>query len=394
MASVGLTGTAQDAAPLTTRSSFGAPVLLNDLSRGYGGSPVVSRLSLEIAAGEFVTLLGPSGSGKTTALMMIAGLVEPDAGQIVVANRDITHTPPQSRNIGVVFQHYALFPHMTVAENVGYPLRMRKTPGSETVQRVSQALDLVHLRSLSARYPSQLSGGQQQRVAIARALVFEPPLLLLDEPLGALDKNLRESMQIELRGLKERLGLTVIHVTHDQTEALALSDRIAIMHDGRIEQVGTPLELYERPTTAFIAGFLGDSTRLDGRVEHLRQDRVAVRLDSGLLVEGKSRPGIAAGAHVTVMLRPERVQFSVERLAPSDLEAIVADVIYAGDHLRYQFRLLLGDLVTAVTPNTGQTEENLVRGQTVQLRWKADDVHVFAKAVEASRQTTDRPPAP
>jgi putative spermidine/putrescine transport system ATP-binding protein len=230
-----------------------------DVAKSYDGkSFAVERLDLAIRRGEFTTFLGPSGSGKTTTLMMLAGFEQPSRGRILLDGRDITFAPSWKRNIGVVFQNYALFPNMTVAKNIGFPLRMRKVPRAEAEQKVRRVLDIVGLSQLGERYPNQLSGGQQQRVALARGLVFEPTLLLLDEPLGALDKNLRETMQIELKRIHHELGVTMIYVTHDQSEAMTLSDRVAVFSQGRIEQMGTPLELYDRPGTQFVAKFIGD----------------------------------------------------------------------------------------------------------------------------------------
>src|SRR5512132_1690651 len=227
----------------------------------------LDTLTLEVEQGEFVTLLGPSGSGKTTTLMMIAGFEEPTAGEILVSGEPVVHRPAYRRNIGVVFQSYALFPHMTVAANVAYPLRMRNVGRDEIRRRVAAALDLVQLVALGGRYPGQLSGGQQQRVALARALVFEPPLLLMDEPLGALDKKLREDLQLEIKRIQREVGVSVIYVTHDQSEALTMSDRIAIMRGGRLEQYAAAEELYERPATRFVAEFVGEATLLPARVE-------------------------------------------------------------------------------------------------------------------------------
>src|SRR5262249_30604158 len=247
--------------------SHGAEVKLVGLSRDYGEVVAVRDLNLTIAPGEFLTLLGPSGSGKTTTLMMVAGFVHPTAGDIFLDGRSVVAVAPHRRNLGIVFQSYALFPHMSVFDNVAFPLRMRHVAPQELRRRVEEALALVHLGPMGARRIQQLSGGQQQRVALARALVFRPPVLLMDEPLGALDRKLREQMQLEIKRIQHTLGLTVLYVTHDQEEALILSDRIAIMHDGVLHQVGTPAEVYERPTTAVVADFVGESNMLRGVVE-------------------------------------------------------------------------------------------------------------------------------
>ncbi|MBM3524592.1 MAG: ABC transporter ATP-binding protein, partial [Alphaproteobacteria bacterium] len=241
---------------------------IRNLVKRYGSVAAVDDVTFTVERGRFVTLLGPSGSGKTTVLMAIAGFVEPTSGRILVGERDITDLPPEKRNFGMVFQGYALFPHLTVAENVAFPLRVRKIGASETTERVKRALDLVQLGTLGERLPRQLSGGQQQRVALARALVFEPELLLLDEPLSALDKKLRAELQWELKALHQRVGLTFIYVTHDQDEALSMSDEIAILRDGKIVQSGGPGELYDKPRSRFVADFLGKSNFITGVVEH------------------------------------------------------------------------------------------------------------------------------
>ncbi len=235
---------------------------LRNVSKEYGPHIAVADLSLQLAKGEFLSLLGPSGSGKTTTLMMIAGLLQPNTGDILLEQRPITPLPPYKRNIGVVFQNYALFPHMTVARNIAFPLTMRSVGREEIAMRVSRVLRLVGLPDYGGRYPRQLSGGQQQRVALARAMVFEPPILLMDEPLGALDKKLREQMQLEIKRLHEELGMSIIYVTHDQEEALVMSDRIAVFNLGRLQQIGTPTQLYERPATRFVAEFIGEFEHL------------------------------------------------------------------------------------------------------------------------------------
>jgi putative spermidine/putrescine transport system ATP-binding protein len=273
------------------------------ISKSYGTTIALDDVSLRIGRGQFVTLLGPSGSGKTTLLMVIAGFVPPDTGRLLLDGRSIEHLPPEKREFGMVFQGYALFPHLSVAENIAFPLRVRKVARSELQKRVKEALELVQLGPLANRMPKQLSGGQQQRVALARALVFRPSLLLLDEPLSALDKNLRVSMQEELKNLHERLGLTFVYVTHDQQEALSLSDEVAILHRGRLMQVGTPTDLYERPQSRFVAGFLGRSNFWTGVVEE--QDSTGFTYRIGNQVFQQS--GAAPGNTVTIALRPEKL---------------------------------------------------------------------------------------
>ncbi len=285
------------------------PLVLDGLTRRYGSAVAVDSVSLTVAEGEFLTLLGPSGSGKTTVLMCVAGFVAPDAGRIGLGGRDITALPPERRDFGMVFQGYALFPHMTVAENVAFPLRVRKLGAAEREEKVRATLDLVQLSALAERRPAQLSGGQQQRVALARALVFDPALLLLDEPLSALDRKLRVELQEELKALHRRIGRTFVNVTHDQEEALSLSDRIAILNGGRLVQAGPPAALYDRPATRFVAGFLGASNFLRGEVSGIAPGRVTLAAGDTRVVQalpdGAEPP--RPGTPLLLSLRPERV---------------------------------------------------------------------------------------
>jgi putative spermidine/putrescine transport system ATP-binding protein len=319
-------------------------VEFSGVQKSYDGRTlVIEGLDLSIPKGEFLTMLGPSGSGKTTSLMMLAGFEAPSRGEIRVAGKPIQNVPPHRRNIGMVFQNYALFPHMTIAENLAYPLKVRRMGRAETEGRVARALDMVQMGALAQRRPSQLSGGQQQRAALARALVFEPDLVLMDEPLGALDKNLREHMQFEIKHLHERLGVTMVYVTHDQAEALTMSDRIAVFNRGRVEQLATPAELYEQPATVFVAGFIGENNRLSGVLADRQGDSGTVRLEGGPVVRTRVAAGLEAGAAVTVSLRPEQV-----RLVPAEvaggagagegegrgLFGHVSELIYLGDHIR------------------------------------------------------------
>ncbi|OJY67867.1 MAG: Fe3+/spermidine/putrescine ABC transporter ATP-binding protein [Rhodospirillales bacterium 70-18] len=301
----------------------------------------VRGLTLDIARGEFLTLLGPSGSGKTTTLMLLAGFERPDSGDIQLDDQPITHIAPHRRGIGVVFQHFALFPHMTVAQNIAYPLRVRGFARAAQQDRVGRALDMVRLAGLGDRLPAQLSGGQQQRVALARALVFDPKLVLLDEPLGALDRTLREEMQLELRHLHERLGVTMLYVTHDQAEALTLSDRIAVFAGGTVCQLGTPQDLYEAPSTAFVAGFVGENNFLPGTYVRREDDLAEIHLDCGIAVE--ARPVNAMrGQRCVVAVRPERVALAAvaaEEMGEGALPATVEEVIYQGDHVRLRLRV-------------------------------------------------------
>ncbi len=312
-------------------------VRFRSVQKTYDGVHLVVRqLDLDIRRGEFLTLLGPSGSGKTTCLMMLAGFESPTSGEIVLDGKPITRTPPHKRDFGMVFQNYALFPHLTVGQNVAYPLTVRKVSKAEQAQRVAKALGMVRLEGLADRYPAQLSGGQQQRVALARALVFEPQLVLMDEPLGALDKQLREHMQIELKELHRQLGVTFVYVTHDQGEALTMSDRVAVFNDGAIQQIAPVEQMYETPANRFVAGFIGDSTVLKGTVRAADDERCGMVLPDGRVITGVNVNAAQVGAQVEACIRPERIV--AHRHAPADranvLQATVSGVIYFGDHLR------------------------------------------------------------
>jgi putative spermidine/putrescine transport system ATP-binding protein len=351
-------------------------VSFNGVNKTYDGSSLVVRdLNLEIRRGEFLTLLGPSGSGKTTTLMMLAGFATPTTGEISLAGVPITRTPPHKRNFGMVFQNYALFPHMTVAENVAYPLSVRKVNRGDRKPKVEAALDMVRLGSLGARYPAQLSGGQQQRVALARALVFEPQLVLMDEPLGALDKQLREHMQIELKELHRRLGVTFVYVTHDQSEALTMSDRVAVFNDGFVQQVDRVDRLYEAPANRFVAGFVGDNTVLDGVVTATEGAACTVGLASGSRVTGLNVNDAKTGDKVQCCIRPERLELSRERNQANTFEATVADVIYFGDHLRLRCRVPQQEDATVKLP-LGR-HEIPARGETVALCAAEEHLRVY-----------------
>ncbi len=301
---------------------------------------VVRQLDLDIRRGEFLTLLGPSGSGKTTTLMMLAGFESPTAGEILLDGQPITGTPPHKRNFGMVFQNYALFPHLTVGQNVAYPLSVRKVPQAEADRRVARSLEMVRLQGMDERLPAQLSGGQQQRVALARALVFEPQLVLMDEPLGALDKQLREHMQIELKELHRQLGVTFVYVTHDQGEALTMSDRVAVFNDGAIQQIDAVDRMYEAPANRFVAGFIGDSTMLRGTVRAAGVDngdeRCGIVLTDGRVLTGLNVNGAKVGDAVEACIRPERIVAHTQAVGDRGnvLEAQVRNVIYFGDHMR------------------------------------------------------------
>ena len=292
---------------------IGQSLSLVSLEKNYTNIKAVCGISLDIKAGEFVSILGPSGSGKTSILTMIAGFEMPTAGRIVIGGRDVTILPPNHRDIGMVFQKYALFPHLTVAQNVAFPLKMRRYSKKAKRDRVDEMLELVQLQSCADRYPDQLSGGQQQRVALARSLAFEPPVILMDEPLGALDKKLREAMQFEIKRLQQRLGATVVYVTHDQEEALTMSDRVAVMSNGTIAQIGTPVELYKQPRSPFVANFIGKINFIEGRYLGEETGAVSIRLSQDSVVTARHtgqclEPGTLGNQGVRLAIRPERIK--------------------------------------------------------------------------------------
>ncbi|MBB2795108.1 UNVERIFIED_ORG: putative spermidine/putrescine transport system ATP-binding protein [Rhizobium pisi] len=308
------------------------------ISKSFGLHQVVKDLSLDIERGEFVSLLGPSGSGKTTLLMMLAGFENPTAGGIFLDGRRIDHLPPHRREMGVVFQNYALFPHMSIADNIAFPLRMRGVGRGEIEERVKRALEMVQLSAMSGRKPAQLSGGQQQRVALARSLVFEPTVVLMDEPLGALDKQLREQMQLDIRALHKRLELTVVFVTHDQSEALTMSDRIAVFNRGNIEQIGSPRDIYDRPQTRAVAEFIGETNLIEGTVKATGTTGTSVEIADGRHVIVPGSNSLAVGSRVHISVRPERISLAARGIgaAANALPAKILDSVYQGDHLRVQ----------------------------------------------------------
>ncbi|MET4067273.1 putative spermidine/putrescine transport system ATP-binding protein [Bradyrhizobium sp. S3.2.6] len=345
-----------------------------DVEKSYGNFHAVRRLNLSIGRGEFLTFLGPSGSGKTTTLNMLAGFERPSEGVITLDGKSVDRLPPYERNIGMVFQNYALFPHMSVADNVAFPLSVRKLPRTEIGPRVVRALEMVQLERFKDRKPAQLSGGQQQRVALARALVFQPTLVLMDEPLGALDKKLREHMQIELMQIHQMLGVTIVYVTHDQSEALTMSDRVAIFESGAIDQIGTPDELYNKPATAFVAGFIGENNALDGVVERVVGNQCLVALPTGLKTTAMAIGDIRPGAPVHLTIRPERIGLSGAG-ADSDnrFQATVDGRIYHGDHQRLLARLASGQILTVkVGP-----EATMAAGEAIDLCWPISDCRAF-----------------
>lgn len=330
-----------------------ASLKLINLRKQFGDVVAIDDVSLDVVAGEFVTLLGASGSGKSTTLMAVAGFVEATSGEVLINGEDQSGQPPHKRDIGLVFQHYALFPHLSVEKNVAFPLEMRRLPKSQIGERVKRALDLVRLGNLGARKPSEMSGGQQQRVALARALVYEPSILLLDEPLGALDKSLREEMQWEIRRIQQSLAITTVAVTHDQHEAITMSDRIAIMRNGRIEQFGTPAEIYERPRTRYIAEFMGSSNFLRGTVEDSPSGgRLRVARDTAVPLAPCA--GASAGGSMDLVIRPERVRCMPAAQKGDGLSGAIAGITYVGEAWQISVKLDSGELLTASHANHGE----------------------------------------
>ena len=358
-----------------------ALVRFENIQKSYDGETlVVKDLNLDVAEGEFLTMLGPSGSGKTTCLMMLAGFEPATHGEIYLKGQGINNVAPHKRGIGMVFQNYALFPHMTVAENLAFPLEVRKMSKSEREQRVKRALDMVQLGVFGDRRPAQLSGGQQQRVAVARSLVFDPDLVLMDEPLGALDKNLREQMQYEIKHMHENLGLTVVYVTHDQSEALTMSNRIAVFDDGIIQQCAPPAVLYEKPENAFCANFIGENNRFLGVVSEDLGDSVKVDIDSGGVVHANKINVEGVGQRTTLSLRPERVVVSPEAGSlPNIFTARAEELIYLGDHIRTRFTVLGHDDFICKIPNSAGLI-NLQEGDSVTIGWNVED----CRALDAS----------
>jgi spermidine/putrescine ABC transporter ATP-binding subunit len=354
--------------------STGAAVSLVGLEKHFDSVGAVRGVTLDIQSGEFLTLLGPSGSGKTTTLMMIAGFERPTAGDIAIDGRSVVAIPPYRRDIGMVFQNYALFPHLTVAENIGFPLKQRGVDRANRARQVAKSLAMVRLSGYEARYPRQLSGGQQQRVALARAMVFQPRLLLMDEPLGALDKQLRESLQIEIRRLHAELGITFIYVTHDQEEALTMSNRIAVMNEGIVAQLGAPEDLYNRPESRFVASFIGESNFLPGIVRGIENGLVIADC-SGTIIRAVLRGYPQQGDEIVLTARPERLRFAdtaSDKAAENRIGATVTDTVFAGERCRY---LLQGNggIPLVLKEPSGIAVRRRVPGDTVEVAWAASD---------------------
>jgi spermidine/putrescine transport system ATP-binding protein len=349
---------------------------IHGVTKRFGDVVAVDNIDLEIPDGEFFSLLGPSGCGKTTTLRMVAGLEFPTEGSVMIFNEEMALRPPNKRPVNTVFQSYALFPHMTVAANIGFGLQMRGMDKAETDQKVNEAIDLVRLRGMENRKPKQLSGGQQQRVALARALVNRPKVLLLDEPLGALDLKLRQAMQLELKDIQREVGITFVYVTHDQEEALTMSDRIGIMNEGKLLQIGASEDIYENPTSRFVAGFIGETNFIAGTVA----EAGAVRLSNGVVV--KARTFSATGTEVTVTLRPEKIHLhetaATARPGYNTVDGRIARRIYYGESLYYEIDIGTGDLVDARVENVPS-----------QKRHEAGDQIVMAFHPEAAEALTE-----
>ncbi len=349
-------------------------VRFDRVQKSYDGENlVVTDLNLDIKRGEFLTMLGPSGSGKTTTLLMLAGFETMTSGTIELAGQSLRNVPPHKRDIGMVFQNYALFPHMTVYENLAFPLRARKLPRSEESGRVDRALDMVQLKGYERRRPGQLSGGQQQRVAVARALVFDPQLVLMDEPLGALDKQLREQMQLELKHIHQHIGVTFVYVTHDQSEALTMSDRIVVFNDGVVQQIASPEDLYERPQNSFVAQFIGENNRLQGQITAMNGETCTVEIEGGGKVEALAINVDGVGARTVLSLRPESVLFDPPAdSVPCRFDARVEELIYLGDHMRVRVDVCgHNDFVIKVARS--ESAPQLEIGQTIPIGWKSYD---------------------
>ncbi|PSM15773.1 ABC transporter ATP-binding protein [Nitratireductor sp. StC3] len=367
------------------KAIIGAALRVGGVSLSYGSVGAVRGVDLDVQPGEFITLLGPSGSGKTSTLMMVAGFAYPDEGEIFLDGQELTNLPPNERGIGMVFQSYALFPHMTVEQNVGFPLKMKKKSKGEISARVAEVLEVVNLQGYQDRFPGQLSGGQQQRVALARAIVFNPPLLLMDEPLGALDKQLRLHLQVEIKRIQESLGLTVLYVTHDQEEALVMSDRIGVMDDGRLLQLGTPHELYDNPATEFVASFIGESNFLAGQV--LQADNGYMSVDVGgqsILVPASA--GSAAIGQVVIAVRPEKISLAPGGDLGGDMNlllGVVSQRLFVGDAIRYKVDVLSGASLDIKQQRTA-TSRSCSVGEQVSVCWHKDDTRIFPQTAEAS----------
>jgi len=352
-------------------------VRFDKVDKSYDGKIlVVKDLNLDIAEGEFITMLGPSGSGKTTCLMMLAGFETPTNGEIYLDSNPISNIPPHKRGIGMVFQNYALFPHMTVFENLAFPLKVRKIPKEEINKKIDKALSMVSLTGFEKRMPGQLSGGQQQRVAVARALVFDPQVVLMDEPLGALDKNLRESMQYEIKHIHESIGVTVVYVTHDQGEALTMSNRIAVFNDGKVQQLSSPDKLYEEPVNSFVAEFIGENNTFNGEVTDISNGKCKVKLDSGTEILSNPIRVKSKGEKTIVSLRPERAIIDPENKMDNKHKGKIEEVIYHGDHTRVRLDLLGNKEFILKVPNSS-ARLDIKLGNEINIGWNSQDARAL-----------------
>ncbi|MBN1315932.1 MAG: ABC transporter ATP-binding protein [Anaerolineales bacterium] len=351
-------------------------VELDDISKHFGRVVAVDQISLSIHDGEFFSLLGPSGCGKTTTLRLIAGFELPTLGTIIIGGQEQGETPPFRRPVNTVFQNYALFPHMSIFDNVAFGLEMKKTPKTEIRKRVRNSLEMVQLPGMENRKPSQLSGGQQQRVALARALVNRPKVLLLDEPLGALDLKLRKAMQLELKALQHRVGITFVYVTHDQEEALTMSDRIAVMNKGKVLQIGPPEEIYDRPANRFVADFIGETNFLEGTAGE--GDPMVVMVDNELPVPAPAKSGIGQGDPVVLAIRPEKIAIVADASEPGLISGVIVEVVYTGTDTRYLVRITDKTIITVRQQNVGH---DLIRqfesGERVYLNWQLESSQIL-----------------
>ncbi len=352
-------------------------VKFDKVDKSYDGKVlVVKDLNLDIAEGEFITMLGPSGSGKTTCLMMLAGFETPTNGEIYLDGNPISNIPPHKRGIGMVFQNYALFPHMTVYENLAFPLKVRKFSKDDTDKKVEKALSMVSLSGFGSRMPGQLSGGQQQRVAVARALVFDPAVVLMDEPLGALDKNLRESMQYEIKHIHESIGVTVVYVTHDQSEALTMSNRIAVFNDGKVQQLSSPDKLYEEPVNSFVAEFIGENNTFQGEVSDISNEKCKIKLETGDEILANPIRVKSKGEKSIVSLRPERAIINPDEKMDNKFNGKIEEVIYHGDHTRVRLNLLDNKEFILKVPNSS-ARMDIKLGNDIKVGWNSFDARAL-----------------
>ena len=351
-------------------------VKFEKVDKSYDGKIlVVKDLNLDISEGEFITMLGPSGSGKTTCLMMLAGFETPTNGEIYLDSKPISRIPPHKRGIGMVFQNYALFPHMTVKENLAFPLEVRKMEKTEIDEKVGNALAMVELQDFGNRMPLQLSGGQQQRVALARSLVFEPRLVLMDEPLGALDKNLREQMQYEIKHIHEKIGITVVYVTHDQSEALTMSNRIAVFNDGKVQQLSSPDKLYEEPVNSFVAEFIGENNTFQGEVSDISNGKCKVKLSEGEIIANPIKVK-SKGEKTTVSIRPERALINSKEKLDNTHKGKIEEIIYHGDHTRVRIDLLGNKEFILKVPNSSANMD-IKMGNQINVSWSSYDARAL-----------------